>query len=37
MGQERLSDLAILGVERETLENTEFDHIIDQFAYGRAH
>ena len=36
IGQERLSDLAVLSVERETLENTDFDHIIDQFASGSA-
>jgi hypothetical protein len=32
MGQDRLSDLALLSVERETLEKTDFDHVIDQFA-----
>ena len=32
MGQDRLSDLALLSVERETLEKTDFDDVIDQFA-----
>ena len=32
MGQDRLSDLAILSVERETLEKIDFDDVIDQFA-----
>ncbi|CAM1327697.1 Uncharacterised protein r2_g3670 [Pycnogonum litorale] len=32
MGQDRLSDLALLSVERETLETTDFDDVIDQFA-----
>ena len=31
MGQDRLSDLALLSVERETLEKTYFDCVIDQF------
>ena len=32
MGQQRLVDLAILSIERETLESTDFDDIIDKFA-----
>ncbi|KAG1652640.1 Zinc finger MYM-type protein 1 [Nymphon striatum] len=32
MGQDRLSDLALLIVERETLESTDFDDVFDQFA-----
>ena len=32
MGQDRLSDLALLSVEGETLETTDFDNVIDQFA-----
>ncbi|CAM1323605.1 Uncharacterised protein r2_g3213 [Pycnogonum litorale] len=32
MGQDRLSDLALLSVERETLETTDFDDVIYQFA-----
>ena len=32
MGQDRLSDLALLSVERETLEKTDFDDVIDKFA-----
>jgi hypothetical protein len=32
MGQNRISDLALLSVERETLEKTNFDYVIDQFA-----
>ena len=32
MGQDRLSDLALLSVERETLEETDFDDVINQFA-----
>lgn len=32
MGQDRLSDLALLSIERETLEKTDFDDVIDQFA-----
>ncbi|ESO04299.1 hypothetical protein HELRODRAFT_79165, partial [Helobdella robusta] len=32
MGQHRLSDLAFLSVERETLETTDLNNIIDQFA-----
>ncbi|KAG8238966.1 hypothetical protein J437_LFUL018705 [Ladona fulva] len=32
MGQDHLSDLALPSVERETLETTDFDDVIDQFA-----
>ena len=32
MGQDRLSDLALLSIERETLENINFDNVIDEFA-----
>ena len=32
MGQQRLVDLAILSIERETLESTALDDIIDKFA-----
>ena len=36
MGQQRLVDLAILSIERETLESTDFDNIIDKFAAAKA-
>ena len=36
MGQQRLVDLAILSIERETLESTDFDDIIDKFAAAKA-
>ena len=32
IGQDRLSDPALLSVERETLEKTDLDDVIDQFA-----
>ena len=32
MGQDRLGDLALLIVERETSEKTDCDRVIDQFA-----
>jgi hypothetical protein len=32
MGQDCLSDLALLSIERETLENINFDNVIDEFA-----
>ena len=32
MKQERLSDLALLSIERETLESINFDNVIDEFA-----
>ncbi|ESN95635.1 hypothetical protein HELRODRAFT_86568, partial [Helobdella robusta] len=32
MGQDCLSDLALLSAERETLEMTDLNKIIDQFA-----
>ena len=36
MGQQHLVDLAILSIERETLESTDFDDIIDKFAAAKA-
>ncbi|XP_022239273.1 uncharacterized protein LOC111085357 [Limulus polyphemus] len=36
MGQSRLCDLALLSVEREETEKTDFEHIIDQFASVKA-
>ena len=36
MGQNRLTDLALLSVEREMLENINFDAIIDKFAATKA-
>ena len=36
MGQDRLSDLALLSVEREVLEQMDFDDIINQFAAVKA-
>ena len=35
MGQNRLTDLALLSVEREMLENINFDAIIDKFAAAK--
>jgi len=32
MGQERLSNLALLSIERENVENINFDDVIDQCA-----
>ncbi len=32
MGQDRLSELALLSIEKETLENINFDNVIDEFA-----
>jgi len=32
MGHERLSNLALLSIERENFEMINFDHVIDQFA-----
>ena len=32
MGQERLSALAILSIEREIAEELDYDYVIDQFA-----
>jgi hypothetical protein len=34
--QERLSDLAILSIETETLEKTDFVIVVDQFASAKA-
>ena len=36
MGQYRLCDLALINVEKETLENIDFDVIIDKFADMKA-
>ena len=36
MGQSRLSDLALLSVEREVLDKINFDNVIDQFATAKA-
>ena len=36
MGQQRLVDLVILSIERETLESTDLDNIIDKFASAKA-
>jgi hypothetical protein len=32
MGQDRLSDLALLSIERNEMEKCDFDEIIDKFA-----
>jgi len=36
MGQERLSNSALLSIERETFEKIHFDDVIDQFATMKA-
>lgn len=36
MGQERLCDLALLSIEKETTEQTNFDNIINLFASEKA-
>jgi len=36
MSQNRLNDLALLSIERETVEKTNFDQIIDKFASIKA-
>jgi hypothetical protein len=36
MGQDRLCSLALLSVERETLEKIDFDDVIDQFSAVKA-
>lgn len=36
MGQDRLSDLALMSVEREALEKVDFDDVINQFASVKA-
>lgn len=36
MGQDRLSGLTCLNVEREKLEMINFDDIIDKFAWSKA-
>ncbi|KAI8784290.1 Zinc finger MYM-type protein 1 [Biomphalaria glabrata] len=36
MGQERLSDLALLSIEKELVETINFDDVIDNFASARS-
>ena len=36
MGQDRLSALALFSIEREALEKTDFDDVIDAFAAVKA-
>ena len=36
MGQGRLCDLVLLSIEKETVEKTDFDNIIDKFAAMKA-
>ena len=36
MGQDRLCDLALLSVEKETVEKIDFDEIIDKIAGVKA-
>ena len=36
MGHVRLSDLALLSTERETLEHINIEHVFDQFAAIKA-
>ena len=36
MGQDRLSGLALLSIERAETEDTDFDVLIEDFAAGRA-
>lgn len=36
MGQDRLCDLALLSIEREATESTDFEQIIDKFASMKA-
>ena len=36
MGQDRLSNLALMSVERETLEKIDFDDVINKFAAAKA-
>ena len=36
MGQDRLADLALLSVEKETAEKIDFDDIINKFASMKA-
>ena len=36
MGQDRLCDLALFSVEKETVEKIDFDGIIDKFASIKA-
>lgn len=36
MGQDRLSNLSVLSIERETVDSIDFDSIIDRFAAAKA-
>ena len=36
MSETRLSDLAILSIEKQTLESIDFDEVIDTFAAAKA-
>ena len=36
MGQDRFSNLALLSIERESLESINFDEVIDAFASVKA-
>jgi hypothetical protein len=36
MGQDRLGNLALFSIERETLNTIKFDNVIDQFASVKA-
>ena len=36
MAQQRLSDLVILSLEKNVLENVDFDELIDVFAAAKA-
>jgi hypothetical protein len=36
MGQERLSDLALLSIEKELVETINFDDVIDNFASAKS-
>ena len=36
MGQDRLNDLVLLSIERETVDKIDFDEIIDKFAAAKA-
>jgi len=35
MGQKRLSNLALLSIERKTFEKNNFDDVIDQFSTAK--
>ena len=36
MGQERLSDLALLSIEKELVETINFDDVINNFASAKS-